>query len=146
MAPGEGDWVDRLRPLRRADRFRRVLREIAGGADSTAEIDVRRMCRSFGLAPPARQVRRRDSTGRVRYTDCEWRLADDRYLVLEVYGAFHLDVEHWEEDIARQRALTAPHRIVVRCTARELRDLPERVARDLLLLGVPHAERSCGSG
>lgn len=48
-----------------------------------------------------------------------------------------MQAEHWEHDIARQRALTSPGRIVVRCTARELRDEPERVARDLRLLGVP---------
>lgn len=132
-------WVDRLRPLRGADRFRRVLREIAGGAQSVAEIDVRRMCKTFGLVAPSRQVRRRDSTGRVRYTDCEWRLPGGQTLALEVDGAFHMDVEHWEDDLARQRALTSPDRLVVRCTARELRDEPDRVARDLRLLGVPAA-------
>ncbi|WP_182376822.1 hypothetical protein [Nocardioides sp. WS12] len=133
------EWVDRMRPLRGADRFRRVIREIAGGAHSVAEIDVRRMCKRFGLAPPVRQVRRRDSSGRLRFTDCEWLLADGRILVLEVDGAFHMDVENWEDDLARQRALTSPNRVVVRCTARELRDEPDRVARDLRLLGVPAA-------
>ncbi|KRA32421.1 MULTISPECIES: hypothetical protein [unclassified Nocardioides] len=133
------EWIDRLRPLRGADRFRRALREIAGGAHSVAEIDVRRMCKQFGLALPIRQVRRRDSSGRVRFTDCQWRLADGRILDLEVDGAFHMDVESWEDDLARQRALTSPNRVVVRCTARELRDEPDRVARDLRLLGVPAA-------
>lgn len=133
------EWVDRLKPLRGAERFRRALREIAGGAQSVAEIDVRRMCKQFGLALPTRQVRRRDSSGRVRFTDCQWRLADGRILDLEVDGAFHMDVESWEDDLARQRALTSPNRVVVRCTARELRDEPDRVARDLRLLGVPAA-------
>lgn len=133
------EWVDRMRPLRGADRFRRVLKEIAGGAQSVAEIDVRRLCKKFGLALPVRQVRRRDSSGRLRFTDCEWLLADGRILVLEVDGAFHMDVENWEDDLARQRALTSPNRLVVRCTARELRDEPDRVARDLRLLGVPAA-------
>jgi hypothetical protein len=50
-----------------------------------------------------------------------------------------MDAEQWEDDIARQRALTTPNRHVVRCAARELRDEPERVARDLRLLGVPAA-------
>jgi very-short-patch-repair endonuclease len=59
--------------------------------------------------------------------------------VLEVDGGFHMDVEEWEDDIARQRALAAPDRILVRCTSRELRDEPERVARDLITLGVPRA-------
>lgn len=133
------EWVERMQPLRGAARFRRVLAEIAGGAHSAAELDVRRMCRAAGLAQPARQVRRRGADGRLRFTDCEWRLADGRVLVLEVDGGFHREVEHWEDDIARQRALTSPYRMVVRCTARELRDEPERVARDLRLLGVPAA-------
>jgi hypothetical protein len=133
------EWIDRMSPLRGADRFRQALAEIAGGAQSAAEIDVRRMCRAAGLALPLRQCRRRDSSGRLRFTDCEWRFADGRVLVLEVDGGFHMDAEHWEDDIARQRALTAPGRIVVRCTARELRDEPDRVAQDLRLLGVPAA-------
>lgn len=133
------EWVDRMKPLRGAGRFRAALAEIAGGAQSVAELDVRRMCRRFSLAPPHRQVKRRDSSGRTRFTDCEWRLPDGRTLVLEVDGGFHMDAEHWEDDIARQRALTTTDRLVVRCTARELRDEPERIARDLRLLGVPAA-------
>ncbi|GAB3857117.1 hypothetical protein GCM10028801_15250 [Nocardioides maradonensis] len=133
------EWIERLSPLRQADRFRRLLVDVAGGAHSAAELDVKRMCKAFGLAPPQRQVRRRDSSGRMRYTDCEWPLGDGRTLVLEVDGAFHMDVEHWEDDIARQRALTSPRRLTVRCTARELRDEPDRLARDLRLLGVPAA-------
>lgn len=133
------DWVEQLQPLRWAGRFRRTLREIAGGAHSVAELDVRRMCRAYGLALPRRQVKRRDSSGRVRFTDCEWVLADGRILVLEVDGSFHLDVEQWEDDLSRQRALSGTNRIIVRCTSRELRDDAGSVARDLLELGVPRA-------
>jgi len=134
-----GEWVDRLRPLRRAALFRRILLEIGGGAQSLSELDVTRMCRTHGLAQPARQVKRRDADGRLRFTDCEWRLPDGRILVLEVDGAFHMEVEHWEDDLARQRALAATDRVVIRCTSRELRDEPDRVARDLVNLGVPRA-------
>jgi hypothetical protein len=133
------DWVERLQPLRWARRFKRALGEIAGGAQSVAEIDVRRMCRAFDLVLPRRQTKRRDAAGRIRFTDCEWILPDGRIVVLEVDGGFHMEVEHWEDDLARQRALTAPNRIVVRCTARELRDEPGKVARDLRNLGVPAA-------
>lgn len=129
-------WVDKMRPLRWANRFRQALIEIEGGAHSTAELDVRRMCRAFRLALPFRQTKRRDSSGRVRYTDCEWKLADGRILVLEVDGAFHMEVEHWEDDLARRRGLTDPNRIVIACTAREVRDDPATVARDLKTLGV----------
>lgn len=132
-------WIDRMRPLRRAPQLRRVLSEIDGGAQSVAELDVARMCRASGLALPRRQIRRQDRAGRGRWTDCEWRLLDGRILVLEVDGGFHLEVEHWEDDLARQRSLTAADRLVVRCSARELRETPERVARDLRALGVPRA-------
>lgn len=132
-------WIDQLRPLRWAKRFERTLGDIAGGAQSLAEIDVRRMCRSYGIAPPRRQIKRRDASGRTRFTDCEWVLPDGRVVVLEVDGGFHMEVEHWEGDLARQRALTTLDRVVVRCTSRELRDEPGSVARDLRKLGVPAA-------
>ncbi|WP_188779698.1 hypothetical protein [Marmoricola endophyticus] len=132
-------WIERLRPLRRARLFRRVLLDVAGGAQSLAEIDVRRMCRTHRLPPPTRQRPRRDREGRLRYTDCEWALPDGRTLVLEVDGAFHADVLHWGADMRRQRKLATSVRIVVRCSAIELRDEPEAVAEDLVALGV----RSC---
>jgi len=133
------EWLVRLRPLRRAALFRQALQEIAGGAQSLAELDIRRFCERHRLAGPRRQTRRRDASGRLRFTDCEWDLSDGRTLVLEIDGAFHMEVEHWEDDIARQRALTDPARVIIRCTARELRDDDAQLARDLIRLGVPRA-------
>lgn len=130
-------WLGRLRPLRRAALFREVLADIAGGAQSLGEIDIGRICARFGLSAPCRQRRRPDRHGHVRFTDCEWRLTDGRVVVLEIDGAFHMDVEQWEQDMARHRALSGPRRTVVRCTTRELRDRPERVVADLRALGVP---------
>jgi hypothetical protein len=130
------DQMADMRPLRRAKTFRTALRDISGGAQSLAELDVGRICRQFGLPKPRRQGSRRDSRGRQRYTDCEWVLPDGTVLVLEVDGAFHMEVEHWEDDLARQRRLTTPGRMVVRCTARELRDDPHAVVRDLMALGL----------
>ncbi|MFW5470563.1 hypothetical protein ACOCJ4_10995 [Knoellia sp. CPCC 206435] len=130
------EQLERMKPLRRAPRFRILLTEIAGGAGSLAEVDVTRLCRDFGLPSPTRQRRRKDRTGRWRYTDCEWDLSDGTVLVLEVDGAFHMEVEHWEDDIRRQRGLTAPGRIVVRCTSREVRDEPFQLAADLRALGL----------
>ena len=129
-----------LRPLRRSSVLRTVLTDIEGGAQSMAELDVNRMCRRFGLPRPQRQRRRRDAAGRVRFTDCEWVLPDGRVLVLEIDGAFHMEVEHWEDDLARERRLVTPGRIVVRATAREVRDEPEALVRDLEALGL---RRSC---
>lgn len=130
-------WVKMLRPLRWAPMFREVIGDIAGGSQSVAELDVVRLCRHHDLALPDRQVSRLDAGGRPRFTDCEWRLRDGRVLVLEIDGSFHMEAEHWEDDLVRQRQLSSPDRLVVRCTARELRDEPWRVAGDLRRLGVP---------
>ncbi len=130
-----------LQPLRRAALFRTLLDELDGGAESLAEVDVGQACDAFGLARPTRQRVRRDRAGRRRRTDCEWDLPDGRTLVLEVDGAFHSSVEHWEDDLRRQRALTTPDRTVVRCTARELRDEPDELMHDLRQLGVPDSRR-----
>ncbi|WP_188779247.1 DUF559 domain-containing protein [Marmoricola endophyticus] len=132
------EWTLRMRPLRRSRQFQADLAEMSSGAQSVAELDVRRMCRRFELPLPRRQVKRRDGHGHLRYTDCEWPVPGGT-VVLEVDGAFHMDVESWEQDLARQRALTTPGRLVVRATAHELRADPERVAVDLVRFGV----RSC---
>lgn len=129
-------WITRMRPLRRAKPFRRILGEIAGGAQSLAELDVTRMCRNNGLPVPARQVRRRDASGRPRYTDAEWPLPGGRVAVLEVDGGFHMEVEHWAADIERERDLVADGALVLRCTATQLREEPWKIARALRRLGV----------
>ena len=129
-------WIVRLRPLRRAGEFRRVLDDIEGGAQSTAELDVRRMCRRFGLPLPQRQRPRLDRDGRRRFTDCEWLLPDGRTVVLEVDGAFHVEFEQYTADVRRQRRLTSASTLVVRCTSIEIRDDPGSVAEDLIALGI----------
>lgn len=130
------EWVDLLHPLRRAKPFKRTLGDIAGGAHSGSELDVRRMCRQFGMPLPDRQTPRRDRAGKRRWTDCEWDLPDGVTLVLEVDGSFHRDVEEWNEDLKRARRITTRTRIVVRCSAYELRHETAEVAADLIALGV----------
>lgn len=129
-------WVDRLTPLRRAKPFKRTLSDIAGGAHCGAELDVRRMCRRFGIRAPDRRQLRVDRAGRRRWTDCEWNLPDGSTLVLEVDGSFHLDVTEWGADLKRARRITTAARTVVRCTAYEIRHGPEEVALDLIALGL----------
>lgn len=131
------EWIPRMQPLRWARLMQRALLDVAGGAQSLAEMDVRRMCRSQGLLDPRRQRKRRDAAGHVRFTDCEWELPGGRVIVLEVDGGFHMETEQWEDDLARARRITSSSRTVVRCTARELRDEPDLLARDLRALGVP---------
>ena len=136
------EWVDQLQPLRRARAFKRTLADVAGGAHSGAELDVRRMCRRHGLVPPQRQRSRVDRSGRRRWTDCEWDLPGGGILVLEVDGSFHLEVVQWEADLKRARSITTRTRIVVRCSAYELRHEDVDVARDLVALGVPRTGRA----
>ena len=86
------DWLESMRPLRRAREFRRLLCDVDGGAHSVAERDLRQACRAFGVALPRGQQARLDRIGRRRWTDAEWDLPDGRVLVLEVDVVFHDDV------------------------------------------------------
>ena len=90
-----------MRPLRRAKLFRSLLVGRRGRGRLVGRGRPGPLCRRFDLPLPRRQVRRRDASGRWRYTDAEWSLADGTLLVLEVDGAFHMDVSSWEDDIAR---------------------------------------------
>jgi hypothetical protein len=135
-------WLQRLKPLRGARGFRALLDDLGAGAQSLAEVDLRRACRRFGLVKPNSQQERRDRRGRHRYTDAEWVLPDGRTLVLEVDGAFHDDVLQASDDRARNRKLTTSKRTVISCTAFELRYTPEAVVEDLVALGVPRVRRT----
>lgn len=130
------DELPRLQPLRRSRLFRATLEDVRRGSHSVGELDLVRMCRREGLPLPDRQTRRRDATGRVRYTDAEWRLPDGRIVVLEVDGGFHMEIEHWEDDIVRERDLVTTGAVVLRCTGRELMADARRVARSLRAVGV----------
>ncbi|MEO5663843.1 MAG: hypothetical protein ABIR39_11220 [Nocardioides sp.] len=126
-----------LSPLRRAQEFRLLLDDLEGGSQSLAEVDVRKACREFGVVPPTSQTKRKDRSGRTRFTDCEWRVADGRVIVLEVDGSFHDDVLEASAHRARNRKLTSTTRVVVQCSAYEIRHEPWEVMEDLIALGVP---------
>jgi very-short-patch-repair endonuclease len=125
--------------LRHGRLIRPALHDIAGGAQSFAEIDLVRLCRGSGLRAPDRQRVRRDQSGRRRYLDCEWRLEDGRVVVLEVDGSFHMRTDHWWADMTRERAVVLTGRSVLRCASIELRLAPEAVVADLRAIGVPPA-------
>lgn len=131
------DWLDQLAPLRRAKDVRHLLGDVGDGAHSMAEVDLRKACRDHGVQPPDAQRARIDSRGRRRYTDAEWRLADGRVIVLEVDGGFHDDVMQATLDRRRNRQLTSATRVVVQCSAWEIRHEPWEVMQDLVALGVP---------
>ncbi len=128
--------IQRMQPLRRAKRFRATLGLIADGSHSLGEQRVVRLCVEHRLPIPDRQAKRRDAAGRLRYTDAEWRLPSGRVVILEVDGGFHMEVEHWEVDIVRERDLVATGAVVLRCTDRELLDRPEKVVAALRAVGV----------
>ncbi len=130
-------WLARMTPLRRAPELRLLLQDIAGGAHSLSEIDLRRACKEFAVAPPRGQKGRRDRQGRRRWTDAEWNLPGGWVLVLEVDGAFHDDVLQAAADKSRHRKLSTRQRIVVSCSAYELRHDPGSVMEDLIAFGVP---------
>lgn len=136
------EWIGLLKPLRRAQAIRDFLDDLDGGAQSLAEVDSMHLFRDWGIRPPDRQVKRRDRSGKARATDCEWRLPDGRTLVLEINGGFHDDVLQSMADQRRNRRLTTPSRIVVSCSAFELRHEPEEVMTDLIALGVPRLTES----
>ena len=130
-------WLDRLTPLRRSRDLRVLLGDVSDGAHSMAEVDLRTACRTFGVQPPRSQRTRTDNRGRRRYTDAEWLLADGRVLVLEVDGGWHDDPEQATLDRRRNRQLTSSTRVVVQCSAWEIRHEPWEVMQDLVALGVP---------
>ena len=130
-----------IRKLRHGSHFRLALGDIAGGAQSFAEIDVGRLCREAGLAAPRRQRVRRDKTGRLRFLDCEWELPDGTLIVLEVDGSFHLEVSSWWADMKRERSVVIQSSRVLRCSSVEIRLDPQDIVDDLRRIGVPPAER-----
>ena len=129
--------ASQIRKLRHGAFFKLALADIAGGAQSFAEIDVGRLCSEAGLPPPDRQVLRRDRDGRRRYLDCEWRLPDGRIVVLEIDGSFHMRTEHWWRDMKRERSVVVSGRSVLRCSSIEIRLEPWSIVRDLVEIGVP---------
>jgi hypothetical protein len=126
-----------IRKLRHGHVLRLALGDIAGGAQSFAEIDVVRLCTESGLVAPTRQSIRLDKEGRRRFLDCEWRLANGRRIALEVDGGFHRSTEHWWRDMRRERAIVTGGAQVLRCSSIELRISPDDIVEDLRLIGVP---------
>jgi hypothetical protein len=123
--------------VRHKQAMRLAIADISGGAEALSELDIAALCRRFGLRAPHHQRRRRDSAGRLRYLDCEWDLPDGRVVVLEVDGAHHLRVEHWEADMRRERGVVISGRHVLRATSNEARHDQATLAADLLAMGVP---------
>ena len=132
--------ITEIRKLRHGAQFGLVLGDIAGGAQSFAEIDMVRLCREAGLQAPQRQTRRKDKEGRWRYLDLEWVLPDGRRLVLEIDGSFHMLVRNWSADARRERSVVISGATVLRCSTVEIRFNPWDVLDDLRAIGVPRLD------
>jgi hypothetical protein len=140
-APRFDITIPLIRKLKHGKTFKLVLADIAGGAQSFAEINIKRLCEDAGLMAPTRQVVRHDKQGRRRYLDCVWVLADGRVIVLEIDGSFHADVTNWWKDIKRERSVVVQGDTVLRCSTIELRLEAADVLDDLKRAGVPSQHR-----
>jgi hypothetical protein len=108
-----------------------AMADIGQGSQALSEIDFVRLCRRFGLPPPAQQVVRPEPDGRRRYLDASWRRRDGRLVVVEIDGALHLSQRRWWDDQARQNELVLGDAIVLRYPTVVVRTQPELVAAQL---------------
>lgn len=112
--------------VRRSGVIREIVAEFVRGAHSMGELDFVRECRKRGLPEPDRQVPRRDSAGRRRFTDAEFLRADGRVVMVEVDGVGHMSAKAWLADMDRHNDLTiSTEALVLRVSAWQLRHDPE---------------------
>jgi hypothetical protein len=120
--------LDEVGHVRHRRTMRLALADVAGGADSLAEIDFARLCREAGLPEPSRQVVRRDSRGRRRFLDVEWSVGEGRRVVVEVDGIGHMERDRWYDDLLRDAEIGSEAGTVrVRLPAMAARREPQRV-------------------
>jgi hypothetical protein len=129
--------LDTCGAIRHRQHMRLALLDVTDGARALGELDVGRICRRYGLAPPNRQRLRKDAAGRTRYLDCEWDLPHGEIVVLEVDGQHHMEVEHWAADMKRERKIVIGRRWVLRASTVEVRLDGAELASDLAAMGVP---------
>jgi hypothetical protein len=123
--------------IRHKQYLREAITDAAAGSQALGELDLAKMCRSFGLTLPNRQVRRRDASGVWRFLDAEWEVRGGEVVVLEVDGGQHMDASSWQADIRRERWIVVGRKRVLRATNFEVRHEPGHLVNDLLALGVP---------
>ncbi len=120
--------LDRMINARRRELVLTTVRDCAAGSHSIGELDFVALCRRGGLPIPTRQVRRRDSSGRLRYLDAcfdPWRV------VVEVDGSHHIDVAQMWDDSARQNDLILAGYVVLRYPIAAIRNEPQRVIAEI---------------
>jgi very-short-patch-repair endonuclease len=122
--------VARIETLRRRTFMTGILDDIAGGAQALSELDfTRQVVRAYRLPEPSRQVARRDSRGRRRWTDVLW---DDCKVAAEIDGAQHTEdpLQRWD-DMERDNDLNVDGYRTLRFPAWLVRQRPEVVAAQI---------------
>jgi very-short-patch-repair endonuclease len=109
--------------------MRDALVDASGGAESVAEVDIAPLLRRAGIAAWRRQVR---SGGRRH--DLEVDLPDGSILVVEVDGPSHDTPEARWADAARDAAIAAQGKLVLRISAYDVRHEPARVVAALRMI------------
>ncbi|HEX3516902.1 MAG TPA: DUF559 domain-containing protein [Trebonia sp.] len=120
----------RIETLRRRTLMTGILDDITGGAQALSELDfTRQVVRAYRLPEPSRQVARRDSRGRRRWTDVLW---DDCKVAAEIDGAQHTEdpLQRWD-DMERDNDLNVDGYRTLRFPAWLVRRHPELVARQI---------------
>lgn len=121
----------RIETLRRRPLMAGILDDITGGAQALSELDfTRRVVRAHRLPEPSRQVARRDSRGRRRWTDVLW---DEYKVAVEIDGTQHTEdpLQRWD-DMERDNDLSIDGYRTLRFPAWLVRQHPEVVAREIL--------------
>jgi hypothetical protein len=113
-------------PVRHRSQLLAVLADIAGGAESLAEIDFVKLARKAGLPPPIRQSFRLDAAGRRRYLD-----VDFGTFCVEVDGGVHLNPLNAWDDAHRQNDLVLIGERILRFPSVVVRLQPELVVAQL---------------
>jgi very-short-patch-repair endonuclease len=115
----------RIRRLRRRSVIVAAVRDAAGGAQSTFEIDFARLCRRAGLPEPSRQAVRRDANGRKRCRDAYF---DQWKVHVEIDGSQHMNVNDWYADMRQHNELIIAGERLLRFAGWMVRHRPAEVA------------------
>jgi very-short-patch-repair endonuclease len=108
----------------RSSLIAQTLDDVAGGAQSVAELAYRRLERRYNL-PTGRFQAPVELNGRRRYLDVwyePWRVW------VEIDGSHHREARQWRDDLDRQNAGVLDGRLILRFPTLLLRDAPEKVA------------------
>jgi hypothetical protein len=122
--------LDSIRRHRRRRILKQVVSEIAGGAQSTGEIEFLRLCQEYCLPEPDRQSRRITPDG-IAILDVEWTTYD---VVVEIEGVHHQEAEQALADAIRQNELTIDRSHVLRIPVLGLRTDPGRFMEQVVRL------------